>query len=141
MTLRKLFHAAFAALLVLGGCATAPMNPPISHLDPASGYRFQTRDRYIKAKEDITVLAFPDGGTRAEAFSYGVLEVLRSTEVSGPNSQRRRLLDLVDAITGVSGGSFTALAYGLYGDRLFAEYEHRFLKRNVEGELLARLFN
>ena len=26
-------------------------------------------------------------------------------------------------ITGVSGGSFTALAYALYGDRLFAEYE------------------
>lgn len=28
-----------------------------------------------------------------------------------------RLLDEVDIITGVSGGSFTALAYGLYGDK------------------------
>jgi len=28
----------------------------------------------------------------------------------------------VDLITGVSGGSFTALAYALYGDRLFSEY-------------------
>jgi len=44
----------------------------------------------------------------------------------------------VDVITGVSGGSFTALAYGLYGDKLFADYEQRFLKRNVQGELLAR---
>jgi len=41
-------------------------------------------------------------------------------------------------ITGVSGGSFTALAYGLYGDKLFDDYEQRFLKRNVQGELLAR---
>jgi NTE family protein len=32
----------------------------------------------------------------------------------------------VDVITGVSGGSFTALAYGLYGEKLFDEYEDRF---------------
>jgi len=44
-------------------------------------------------------------------------------------------------ITGVSGGSFTALAYGLYGDKLFDEYEARFLKRNVQGELTARTIN
>lgn len=44
----------------------------------------------------------------------------------------------VDVITGVSGGSFTALAYGLYGERLLDEYEARFLKRNVQGELIAR---
>jgi NTE family protein len=41
-------------------------------------------------------------------------------------------------ITGVSGGSFTALAYGLYGDKLFVDYEQRFLKRDVQGELIAR---
>ena len=35
----------------------------------------------------------------------------------------------------MSGGSFTALAYGLYGDKLFADYEQRFLKRDVQGEL------
>ena len=45
----------------------------------------------------------------------------------------KRLLDSVDVIAGVSGGSFTALAYGLYGDRLFSEYEHRFLKRRCSG--------
>ena len=59
----------------------------------------------------------------------------------GRNGQRERLLDSVDVITGVSGGSFTALAYGLYGDRLFSEYEQRFLKRNVQGELIGRALN
>ena len=44
-------------------------------------------------------------------------------------------------ITGVSGGSFTALAYGLYGDKLFADYEQRFLKRNVQGDIIARAFS
>ena len=52
-----------------------------------------------------------------------------------------RLLDAVDVITGVSGGSFTALAYGLYGDKLFADYEQRFLKRDVQGEIIARFLN
>jgi NTE family protein len=41
----------------------------------------------------------------------------------------------------VSGGSFTALAYALYGDRLFAEYEGRFLKRDVQGALFWRTLN
>ena len=52
-----------------------------------------------------------------------------------------RLLDEVDVITGVSGGSFTALSYGLYGDKLFDDYERRFLKRDVQGELLSRFVN
>lgn len=81
------------------------------------------------------------GGTRAAAFSYGVLEFLRRTEGVGPDGNKVRLLDAVDVITGVSGGSFTALAYGLYGDKLFADYEQRFLKRDVQGELIARAFN
>ena len=59
----------------------------------------------------------------------------------GPKGNKVRLLDAVDVITGVSGGSFTALAYGLYGDKLFADYEQRFLKRDVQGELIARAFN
>jgi hypothetical protein len=50
-----------------------------------------------------------------------VLEFLRRTEVVGPDGRTVRLLDAVDVITGVSGGSFTTLAYGLYGDKLFGE--------------------
>jgi NTE family protein len=133
--------AALAALLGLGGCATAPINPPITHADPTAGYRYQTRAHYFHDKDDIVVLAFSGGGTRAAAFSYGVLEVLRGTEVIGPKGDRFRLLDSVHVVTGVSGGSFTALAYGLYGDRLFSEYEQRFLKRDVQGELIGRLLN
>ena len=72
-----------------------------------------------------------------EAF----LEFLRRTEVVGPQGNTIRLLDAVDVITGVSGGSFTALAYGLYGDKLFDDYEQRFLKRDVQGEIVARTFS
>ncbi len=51
------------------------------------------------------------------------------------------LIDSIDVITGVSGGSFTALAYGLYGDKLFDIYEESFLKRNVQGQLMTGFLN
>ena len=127
-------------LLALGGCATRPVNAPIAEFSPNKGYQFETRRQDFKDRENLVILAFSGGGTRAAAFSYGVLEMLRRTEVVGPRGTAR-LIDEVDVITGVSGGSFTALAYGLYGDRLFVEYEKRFLKRNVQGELIARLLN
>ncbi len=132
--------ALFAALLLLG-CATRPANPPIIQVDPSAGYRFETRLASSEDKPNLVVLAFSGGGTRAAAFSYGVLEFLRRTEAVGPNGKTFRLLDAVDIITGVSGGSFTALAYGLYGDKLFSDYEQRFLKRDVQGEIIARVMS
>ena len=135
---RKSLLLALASLLLFGGCAIRPINPPIAQAEPNSGYRFETRQAHAKDKDNLVVLAFSGGGTRAAAFSYGVLEFLRKTEIVGPKGNTVRLLDEVDVITGVSGGSFTALAYGLYGDKLFADYEQRFLKRDVQGEIIAR---
>jgi len=127
-----------SSLLLLGGCASRPINPPIAHADPSTGYRFLTRPQYSTTSESLVILAFSGGGTRAAAFSYGVLEFLRNTEVVGPKGNKSRLIDYVGVITGVSGGSFTALAYGLYGDKLFDDYEQRFLKRDVQGEIVSR---
>jgi NTE family protein len=134
---------AIAVLLLLAGCATRPINPPIAEVDPKGGYGFETRQQHFKNldKGNLVILAFSGGGTRAAAFSYGVLEYFRRNELVAPNGARIRLLDTVNIITGVSGGSFTALAYGLYGDKLFDLYETAFLKRNVQGELVARAFN
>jgi NTE family protein len=129
-----------AWLLSLGGCATRQVNSPIAHYDPGTQHQFEKRLQRGE-KQDLVVLAFSGGGTRAAAFSYGALEALRRIEIVTKTGRKIRLLDEVDVITGVSGGSFTALAYGLYGDKLFDEYEARFLKRNVQGELTARLLN
>jgi NTE family protein len=129
-----------ASFILLAGCATRPVNPLITETDPSTGYRFETHAQK-KKRDTLVILAFSGGGTRAASFSYGVLEFLRDTEVVGPSGEKLRLLDQVDIITGVSGGSFTALAYGLYGDKLFDEYEQRFLKRDVQGEIASRTFN
>jgi NTE family protein len=130
-----------ASFLLLVGCAHRPINPPITQADPNVGYRYVTRPQYTSGSENMVVLAFSGGGTRAAAFSYGVLEFLRKTEVVGAKGNKARLLDQVSVITGISGGSFTALAYGLYGDKLFDDYEQRFLKRDVQGEITSRTIN
>jgi len=127
-------------LLLLVGCATRPVNPPITESSATKGYQALARRHYMKDEDNLVILAFSGGGMRAAAFSYGVLETLRRTEITGPKG-KTRLLDEVNVITGVSGGSFTALAYGLYGEKLFDQYEKRFLKRDVQGELISRFLN
>ena len=126
-------------LVLIAGCATRPINERLDHFDPTKGYRSSTRPE-LNDSDTIIILAFSGGGTRAAAFSYGVLEELRRTEVA-INGRKTRMLDEVDLITGVSGGSFTALAYALYGEELFDTYEQAFLKRNVQGELIKRVLS
>lgn len=88
----------------------------------------------------MLVLTFSGGGTRAAAFSYGVLEELARTEIT-EGGHRHRLLDEVDLISSVSGGSFTAAYYGLFGDKIFEDFEKQFLKKNIQGALIARLLS
>jgi len=130
------------AVAVISGCANRPVNERITQVDPKSGYRpyLLIPKRKNNDQSTLFIMSFSGGGTRAAALSFGVLEELRRTGIT-VGGQRRRLLDEVDIITGVSGGSFTALAYALYGERLFDEYEQRFLKRDVQGELLSRAIN
>lgn len=125
--------------VLLGGCAHRVWNTGLHDADPATRYVF--RDRLPKNAEDqFIVLAFSGGGTRAAAFSYGVLKALRDTEVSVDGTQRR-LLDEVDVITSVSGGSYTAAYYGLFGDRIFTDFTREFLYRDWQGDLLGLAFN
>jgi len=126
---------ALGLALALAGCAQLPENPPLARFEP-EGLRVP-QDR---SQQMILMLAFSGGGTRAAALSYGVLEELAATQVDlgdGP----RRLLDEVDLISGVSGGSFTAAYYGLFGDRIFEDFEDRFLTRNLTRDLVLRLMN
>ena len=128
----------FALLLLLGGCATRPINPPITQADPEHG--LPLRDAPGRGQGQGQP-GHPGLLGRRHACGRVLLrrlEFLRRTEVVGPKGNKVRLLDQVNVITGVSGGSFTALAYGLYGDKLFDDYEQRFLKRDVQGELVAR---
>jgi NTE family protein len=125
-----------AAAILIAGCAHYPVNAPVRSVARDSGYRFE---RFGQTNSDdlLLMLAFSGGGTRAAALSYAVLEQLRDTEV-GPSGDQHRLLDDVGLVSSVSGGSFTAAYYALYGDRIFTDFEPRFLKKRVQTGLLLR---
>ncbi len=124
--------------LLAGGCAHYPVNAPLPAVSARAGYRFQNAAPQTNSDGLLLILAFSGGGTRAATLSYGVLEELKKTEVGLPGSQHP-LLDDVGLISSVSGGSFTASYYALWGDRMFSDFEPSFLKKNVQTGLLLRL--
>ena len=135
---------ALAAAALLAGCASFGNidNQPLKPAEARPGYTLDHFVRTLDPRSDelSLALAFSGGGTRAAALAYGVMQELRDTRVV-LNGQERSLLEAVNVISSVSGGSFTSAYYGLYGQRLFDDFESRFLRRNIEGALLRSLFN
>lgn len=131
------------ALLAVCGCASFPKTEHLTTYDEAEGYRYERLDK-VGNKEDLfVILTFSGGGTRAAAFSYGVLESLYNTTIV-IDGKPRNLLREVDIISSVSGGSFTAAYYGLYGDDIFKEggrFQKNFLYHNLQADLLGMLLN
>jgi NTE family protein len=131
-----------SGLLLLSGCASYGEvdNKPLSESTSTPSYSI--KNRYGKGGSDdiLLSLSFSGGGTRAAALAYGVLEELRDTTVV-IDGQKKRLLDEIDTISSVSGGSFTSAYYGLYGERTFDDFKDVFLTRDIEGSLVRGLFN
>ena len=129
---RQLATAAALALL-LAGCATIhnePVNRPMSGEVPAE----LGREVASYTDDMLLGLAFSGGGTRAAAFSFGVLAEIDRTRV-GSRTGSGSLLDRVDFVSGVSGGSVLAAYFGLKKRAALADFRERFLLRNAEEEL------
>jgi NTE family protein len=78
----------------------------------------------------LFAMAFSGGGKRSAAFAHGVLRGLRQIPVV-EDGRTRSLLDEADYIAAVSGGSFPAMHYGLYGDRSFDTFPRDFLEQDI----------
>lgn len=137
--MRRLISAVGIVFLSqLTGCATYGVidNQSQTENDAPKNYSLMNYDANHSRSDDITlVLAFSGGGSRAAALSYGVLEGLRDTTIT-IDDKEVKLLDEVDMITSVSGGSFTAAYYGLHGDKIFENFEKDFLRRDYVSEWL-----
>ena len=129
-------------LLLVSGCASYGVvkNAPLSDQSSAQEYSIKAFAEGRKDNEIFVSLAFSGGGTRAATMTYGILQELRDTNVMLKRGSTR-LLDEVDTISSVSGGSFTAAYYGLHGEGIFDTYEDVFLRKNVQKPLLHSLFN
>ena len=133
--------AVLAAALLLVGCASFPTNPPLAEYVPKAGYSFDKLGLGRNNTDKLFVIVtFSGGGTRAAALAYGVLEELRATPIRGSGADAT-LLDEVDVISSVSGGSFTAAYYALRGAKLFDEFPDRFLYRPIQSELLGQMLS
>jgi NTE family protein len=128
-----------AAALLLGGCAHWPATPKLEKAG-SLGYRFADVRPPGQSDDLLVFLAFSGGGMRAAALAYGALEELRRTEVP-VHGATRRLLDEVDVISAVSGGTLPATFYALRGEKTFEEFEPKVLSRNLERELAYRIFS
>jgi len=130
--------AGLMTLLVLTACtAHYAVNSKIETVKSVERYSLRNTAGPEKSDELLLILTFSGGGTRAAALSYGILQALADTQIAVDGKQRR-LLDEVDLISSVSGGSFTSAYYGLFGDRIFEDFETKYLLRNVERELAWR---
>ena len=134
MRLIFLYISFFVGTLVVGGCAHYPPNSFLKESAANKGYRLKNLDRDKKSDSLLLFLTFSGGGTRAASLAFGVLEELARTEIF-LEGRKHSLLEEVDAISSVSGGSFTAAYYGLFGRRIFEDFPSHFLKRNVQREL------
>jgi NTE family protein len=136
--LRRVRPAIAVALALAGLAACAgPVNPRLTAYG-GEGYRYANVRSAGQEEELFVILAFSGGGTRAAAFSYGVLEALQAVAYQPAGGPSRTLLEDVDVISSVSGGSFTAAHYALFGTAGFKRFEDDFLYRNIQGKLILR---
>lgn len=136
--LSKALTSLLVPVLALGCTTYFPTNDPLDAIDRSEGYRARRRWAPERSNELLVIVAFSGGGTRAASFAYGVLEELAATPIQ-IEGRDVALLDEVDHITGVSGGSFPAAYFGLHGRRIFDDFEDRFLRRDVQGDLITQL--
>jgi len=128
-------------LFFLAACtAHYPINTPAGSVQSLEKYSLKNLEGEKDEDRIILALSFSGGGTRAAAYAYGILEALSETRVV-VNGNPGRLLEKIDIISSVSGGSFTAAYFGLFGDRIFSDFEEKFLKHDVESELKRRVMS
>jgi NTE family protein len=134
-----IFVCAGAGVLAvcLAGCAAfgvrnEPVNQPLTGNVAAA---LAASSDNTSGSDDVMIgLAFSGGGTRAAAFSFGVLSEIERTPLPG-RTQARSLLDRVNFVSGVSGGSVLTAYYGLKKRAALADFRERFLLRNAEEPL------
>jgi len=113
------------SLMTLCGCeyVRPTLNAPLKQWEPAGGYRFSNLAPPEADNTDglFIMASFSGGGTRASTLAFGVLRELARQQITW-EGKKKRLLDELDAMFALSGGTFTAGYYlgrlGGYSDGL-----------------------
>ena len=127
-----------AVLLCLGACASKDRNIALAPSDLRADYGY--RGHAVEGqtmKDTLFILTFSGGGTRAAALAQGVLRELQATSIGGG----RTLLDEVDVISSVSGGSVTAGNFVANGPQSFDTFEQSFVRQDFMPQLIDAFIN
>jgi NTE family protein len=127
-----------AAVSMLLACAQYPKAPVVAELGADDAYRLEKLD-LNRGNSDRTFvfLALSGGGTRAAAFSYGAMHKLSQAPLAGGEFV---LLDEVDVISSVSGGSFASAYYVAHGrEKFLVDFPEDVLRRKLQTGLIFRL--
>jgi NTE family protein len=161
MIVRRRHALLLLALAASSGACAHRATPKLAAYDLKAGYRFERLAKEAVAvparnSDDVfVVLALSGGGTRAAALSVGVMNQLKAvtfrlnTKTGQPCSagepdceaSPRSLLDEVDVISSVSGGSFTSAGYALYGQEILNRdsiFQKNFLYYPLQRDLFAQ---
>jgi len=111
----------------------APRTP-----DVPTGYEFPAASP-PNSDRLFLVLTFSGGGVRATALSLGALEQMVEDSVC-VDGRKKSVADEIDIISAVSGGSFTAAQYALYGRAGLPALADNFLYARSQSELALRWF-
>ncbi|QIM69324.1 patatin-like phospholipase family protein [Basfia succiniciproducens] len=138
MMLKNIF--AGLTVLLLSACTLVTYQPvdTISHVNAKQGYRM--RNAIQQPDGNLIILMFSGGGSRAASLGYGVLEGFKNAAVR-PTAKGTTLIDNVDLVYGVSGGSVLATYYSLYGRDAVPKFEENFLKKNFQREIISQVFS
>jgi NTE family protein len=134
----------FATTICIGflGCeyVRPTLNQPLAKWDRQYGYRFPNLAPPEGGNSNslFVMTSFSGGGTRASTLAFGVLRELARQSIKW-EGRNKRLIDELDMIYALSGGTFTGAYYALYGDRMFHDFEARFLRKDWESELKSRI--
>jgi NTE family protein len=108
-----------------------PMNEPLRSAAGNAEYRLLDVNRSGRAESALVLVALSGGGKRSAAFAFGVLRGMADIPVR-PEGTGSTLLDEVDMLSGVSGGSFPAAHFALYGRKSFDTFPDEFLYADIE---------
>lgn len=122
------------AALWLAGCST--VRPWVN--EPLAG-PLAAVDNFSEGERDPSIMMavmLSGGGARAAAFSYGVLAELQRSRFAWAGRETS-LLEKVDLVGGVSGGSIMAAYLAVFGSDGLNQFEQDYLRQDFQDSLIS----
>ena len=131
-----------SSMALLTACHSILYQPAktLSQIDPEKGYRLEKTMQQALEKENLVIVTFSGGGSRAASLGYGVLEQFQQVTIR-PTERGDTLLQNIDVVYGVSGGSVLAAYLALEGQETIPKFKEFFLKKDFQKKVINEVFS